>query len=101
MKQRVTLGHLLLRAGHVVATGRLLGESEPLCERSCGQRMLVLCRCVRQADALHACRHVRDVLVEISAWSRAGPFCRGRTRWGRCRRPGPGRRRRVWRAVRR
>ncbi|MGC4924833.1 BTAD domain-containing putative transcriptional regulator [Streptomyces sp. DT117] len=48
----------------VLAELETMVQSEPLRERSCGQLMLALYRCGRQADALHAYRHVRDALVE-------------------------------------
>ncbi|MFJ4541824.1 BTAD domain-containing putative transcriptional regulator [Streptomyces tibetensis] len=48
----------------VLAELERMVQSEPLRERSCGQLMLALYRCGRQADALNVYSRVRAVLVE-------------------------------------
>ncbi|MGP4052832.1 BTAD domain-containing putative transcriptional regulator [Streptomyces sp. 2A115] len=48
----------------VLAEVETMVQAEPLRERSCGQLMLALYRCGRQADALNAYSRVRAVLVE-------------------------------------
>ncbi|MFJ8844907.1 BTAD domain-containing putative transcriptional regulator [Streptomyces cyaneofuscatus] len=48
----------------VLAELETMVQAEPLRERSCGQLMLALYRCGRQADALNVYSRVRSVLVE-------------------------------------
>ncbi|MFE3329639.1 BTAD domain-containing putative transcriptional regulator [Streptomyces sp. NPDC059176] len=56
----------LARGRHQTVLGELetLTETEPLRERACGQLMLALYRCGRQADALNVYARVRNELVE-------------------------------------
>ncbi|MFC9293568.1 BTAD domain-containing putative transcriptional regulator [Streptomyces sp. NPDC057011] len=56
----------LASGGHhsVLVELETMVQAEPLRERSCGQLMLALYRCGRQADALNAYSRVRAVLVE-------------------------------------
>ncbi|MGW6568817.1 BTAD domain-containing putative transcriptional regulator [Streptomyces sp. NPDC054975] len=48
----------------VLAELETMVQNEPLRERSCGQLMLALYRCGRQADALNMYSRIRSVLVE-------------------------------------
>src|SRR5829696_2889981 len=62
----LAIEHDLDAGRHRDVVGELdaLVAAEPLRERLHAQRMVALYRCGRQADALHAYRHAREVLVD-------------------------------------
>jgi DNA-binding SARP family transcriptional activator/DNA-binding CsgD family transcriptional regulator len=64
--RELAIDEALAAAEHAVVIGELedLVAEQPLRERLHAQRMLALYRCGRQADALGAYRHARNVLVE-------------------------------------
>lgn len=73
---RMEAGLAMGRHGELVAELTALTAAHPLRERFCAQRMLALYRCGRQAEALSAYRHARQVLVSEIGVEPGPDLCR-------------------------